>query len=377
MTAFATRPLSALPDVQLTGLADGDLLNRAAGKWKNAHPGQVVLAPGATVLGAPAASANAAALQLGAPFDGVTTGFFVGDALGTFLGIDAASGYAGSFADYQKAGVSQYAIKNHGSVRTPLFFQGNSRDLVNADVPNFTAIVGAPDYFVGASRAGAGAGTYWYSDANVFFMAPGGIFGLCTNVSNGAPYMQLQLADTTNVTLRDGSSLGAAVRQIGARTVNLWGGAANTGTGTANRIFWSSGQAAPVAGTRLLSIGWTNNTSPQTYTETAAFLQQGILQLTGLTTGTPNERAQYQEVPSWVDAADSTRKARIVFQVWDTAAREGLRLEASGAAPMIGFLGAAAVVRPTVTGAKGGNAALASLLTQLVSLGLVLDTTSA
>lgn len=42
-----------------------------------------------------------------------------------------------------------------------------------------------------------------------------------------------------------------------------------------------------------------------------------------------------------------------------------------------GFYGAAAVAKPTVTGAKGGNAALASLLTALVQLGLITDSTSA
>lgn len=42
-----------------------------------------------------------------------------------------------------------------------------------------------------------------------------------------------------------------------------------------------------------------------------------------------------------------------------------------------GFYGAAAVAKPTVTGAKGGNAALGSLISALVSLGLITDTTSA
>lgn len=79
----------------------------------------------------------------------------------------------------------------------------------------------------------------------------------------------------------------------------------------------------------------------------------------------------------WVTATDASRKARVSFFVNDTAAREALRLEASGTAPMVGFLGAAAVARPTVTGSRGGNAALASLLTALASLGLITDSTTA
>lgn len=42
----------------------------------------------------------------------------------------------------------------------------------------------------------------------------------------------------------------------------------------------------------------------------------------------------------------------------------------------MGFFGAAAVAKPTVTGSKGGNAALGSLMTALSSLGLVTDTTT-
>lgn len=43
----------------------------------------------------------------------------------------------------------------------------------------------------------------------------------------------------------------------------------------------------------------------------------------------------------------------------------------------VGFYGATPVAKPTVTGAKGANAALASLLTALVSLGLITDSTTA
>lgn len=43
----------------------------------------------------------------------------------------------------------------------------------------------------------------------------------------------------------------------------------------------------------------------------------------------------------------------------------------------IGFLGATPVARPTVTGSRGGNAALASLLTALATLGLITDSSSA
>jgi hypothetical protein len=43
----------------------------------------------------------------------------------------------------------------------------------------------------------------------------------------------------------------------------------------------------------------------------------------------------------------------------------------------IGAFGATPIVRPTVTGSRGGNAALASLLTALANLGWIIDSTTA
>lgn len=56
-----------------------------------------------------------------------------------------------------------------------------------------------------------------------------------------------------------------------------------------------------------------------------------------------------------------------------------------GAAPLaspafttsVGFNGSAAITKPTVTGSRGGNAALASLLTALASYGLITDSSTA
>jgi hypothetical protein len=42
----------------------------------------------------------------------------------------------------------------------------------------------------------------------------------------------------------------------------------------------------------------------------------------------------------------------------------------------VGFYGTAPVAKPTVTGSKGGNAALASLITALASIGLIVDNTT-
>lgn len=48
----------------------------------------------------------------------------------------------------------------------------------------------------------------------------------------------------------------------------------------------------------------------------------------------------------------------------------------TGASQRIGFFGTPKIAKPTVTGSRGGNAALASLLTQLSNLGLLTDGSS-
>lgn len=48
----------------------------------------------------------------------------------------------------------------------------------------------------------------------------------------------------------------------------------------------------------------------------------------------------------------------------------------AGAAGTVGFYGSAGIVKPTVTGNRKGNAALASLLTALANMGLIIDTSS-
>lgn len=49
----------------------------------------------------------------------------------------------------------------------------------------------------------------------------------------------------------------------------------------------------------------------------------------------------------------------------------------AGAANTLGFYGATGTAKPTITGAKGGNAALGSLISALAALGLITDGTSA
>ncbi len=70
------------------------------------------------------------------------------------------------------------------------------------------------------------------------------------------------------------------------------------------------------------------------------------LHFVGKTSTTAN-RDQLTMSAEWVVATEASQTTRVKFSVFDTAAREALRLEASGSAAMIGFLGAAAVTSQT------------------------------
>jgi hypothetical protein len=93
-----------------------------------------------------------------------------------------------------------------------------------------------------------------------------------------------------------------------------------------------------------------------------------------LKSSTTNDRAAAQINCTWVDAADATRKARVALFTYDTAVRENIRIEASGTAPLIGFLGAAAVARQAVGAAATDPATTQTLAnnirTALINLGL-------
>lgn len=77
-------------------------------------------------------------------------------------------------------------------------------------------------------------------------------------------------------------------------------------------------------------------------TPAAGFGSVAQFTLKSSTTGSQNV---FSITNTWVVATHASRTARTIFSIYDTAAREALRLEASGTAPMIGFLGAAAVVQ--------------------------------
>jgi hypothetical protein len=71
----------------------------------------------------------------------------------------------------------------------------------------------------------------------------------------------------------------------------------------------------------------------------------------------------------------SVSNARIFTDKRGTGTALSLIVQKSGGT--LGFLGTGGVTKQTITGSRGGNAALASLLTALAAHGLITDSTTA
>ena len=81
---------------------------------------------------------------------------------------------------------------------------------------------------------------------------------------------------------------------------------------------------------------------------------------------------------SFVNSTEATYTGRIDAAAtdWTGTARIGFSVSTDGTQPLISFYGGTPAAKPTITGSRGGNAALASLLTALAGLGLLTDSTT-
>lgn len=149
----------------------------------------------------------------------------------------------------------------------------------------------------------------------------------------------------------DISQTGAKTFSTGTGAVSLNGATTVLTSGTALTTVVSDTATATQPDGIFLSHRSSN-------TPIAAF---GICLRMAAESSTTNDRSQFLVQSEWVDATDASRTSRAGLYVFDTAAREAIRMQASGSAPMIGFLGAAAIVRPAST---------TDLRTALINLGL-------
>lgn len=134
---------------------------------------------------------------------------------------------------------------------------------------------------------------------------------------------------STNSGLNVGTATGAGVGQISAISASP------------SPLTATVSDAVTNASTRIVSL-----THNSTGTPAAGF---GASIRFGLETTTTEDQLAAEVVAQWATATHASRKGALVFQAVDSAgAREGLRIEASGSAAMIGFYGVAPIARQAV-----------------------------
>ena len=171
------------------------------------------------------------------------------------------------------------------------------------------------------------------------------LIGLQVNNMTGATTNKAIETNAGLVVFNEGGDASADVRFEGDTDQNLFftdASADLVGIGTnapASKLHTLLANATTNAVDTVLTIGHNS-------TGTAAAGFGGALLWT-LESSTTNDQSAASWGALWATATHASRKAQIVGSVYDTAAREWIRGEASGTAAMIGFLGAAAVVQQT------------------------------
>jgi hypothetical protein len=195
----------------------------------------------------------------------------------------------------------------------------------------------------------------------------GSAAGFAVDVRNSSdvPIIQLTMSGSLGATFLSG---GFAVGSPGVTPAD--GQIVTSGTITAQNALVSSQDDA---GTNnllnvLLGIHRTSGT-PTTGFGTAITFQAD--------SNTNTVRSTGQIYSDWSIATDASRQGRLRLAAVDSVgARVGLSMIANGSTIQIGFFGSAGTTRPTISGSRGGNAALANLLTALANLGLLTDSTT-
>lgn len=199
-----------------------------------------------------------------------------------------------------------------------------------------------------------------------------------------------------------GSSAGASLQTSSANNVLIGVDAGNLSATVSNSVVIGPNAGRTGLVSNRLYIANSNTALPLIYGE----FDNGLLQINGLTTttnavkeahrilayvstvstgasagfgpaqtfyGESSADGTYRQMGqldyTWATATDASRKARGTLWVYDTAAREAIRAEASGSEAMLGFYGVAATARQLL--ATGAGATVDDVITALQTLGLV------
>ncbi len=174
------------------------------------------------------------------------------------------------------------------------------------------------------------------------------------------------------------SGVGGTVTKASVDAAGTTAGVGGAGwLGQAN-VFTQAQVSAPNDGqsvTKLVAMSLRHNT---TTTPAVGFGVSLLFQLDSTTTA---NRPAAEALVSWQIAADASRRGQLDLGAHDAGTSQGspriaVTITTDGSQPLLGFFGGGPTAQPTVVGSKGGNAALASLLTALNDLGLIFDATT-
>lgn len=223
--------------------------------------------------------------------------------------------------------------------------------------------------FSGTVLAGAGSNIGWTGRSLVFSPADGQV---CLTLNAGSDFGRLQFGGTT-------SSFPALKRSSTAIHVRLADDSGYAPLLASN--LQASGDVAGVTGT------FSGAVTADAITATGNTSEFADVEITGpltVSAGTVQVTKTSQQALFRYDASN-----HLGIEVGSTGATTILLTGASSrvltlaadvkigeAADDIGFYGATPAGKPTITGSRGGNAALADLLTELAALGLITDSTS-
>jgi hypothetical protein len=273
------------------------------------------------------------------------------------------------------SGGSQVVISAQAKTDIPLSAQANASQTANLfEIRNSS---GVAQTYVNASFGMTIGGTLGVTGLATFSTSP-------TSPGSGSNSERWGSGAST------GTSTNSLAFGNGASVTGDYGTAVGRGA-TAGTGSVAIGGFATASGTRSFVLAY-NSTS--THTDAFVFGSNGGVsyQQGGYTIHSPfaapamiftsYDDTSVEEIAAfstaWVTSTHASRKGRITISAYDTAAREGFRVESDGAAAAISLYGVAAVARQTISSARDDpEGALKDLLAALGTLGAIIDSSTA
>lgn len=341
---------------------------------------------------------TAPALSTGGSITGASLGISTSATVGTSLAVGT------TLTAGTSVGVGSTAAQNQLLDGTQLIWYNVATELGRAAFNTsslFTLSVGSPNE-TAITAAFNGAVSIYYDNVLTLATTATGVSvtSTVTSLANFAAAASVQIGPTSGINLAVTTSLLQA-RNNGAKsqlTLNQLGGVVQVGQvattaaddtvlGGVTVTHWGTLNNAPsTGGTQAAMFRWANTGGAIAATagfETGTILyirnkvKSGNVVLSALNASSVDEQG-FAYVPG--GAGFLYYAGAITFETISggtkTTGKHQItgNLEHSGS--NVGFYGTAAAAKPTVTGSRGGNAALASLLTALAGLGLLTDSST-